>query len=102
MQYPLAGVRPSAPSAASTRHAQVRPHAVSSFLSRLFFQAEAILRIALIFDWELEADTAATGYSNQVAYDKVVANGTVSGTSAFTIALGRNAFTNAFWDTNKS
>jgi autotransporter-associated beta strand protein len=55
-----------------------------------------------IFDWELNADTADTGTSNQGTYDKVVANGAVSGTSVFTIALGTNAFTDVFWNTNKS
>ena len=55
-----------------------------------------------IFDWDLNADTADTGTGNQGTYDKVIANGTVSGTSVFTVALGSNAFTNAFWDTNKS
>jgi autotransporter-associated beta strand protein len=67
-----------------------------TFSSTLTFESGSI------FDWDLNADTADTGTSNQGTYDKVVANGAVSGTSVFTIALGTNAYTDAFWDTNKS
>jgi autotransporter-associated beta strand protein len=58
-----------------------------------------------IFDWELDASTTDPGANtaNSGTYDKVVANGAVTGTSVFTIALlGADAFTDAFWDTNKS
>ena len=55
-----------------------------------------------IFDWELDASTSDTGASNQGTYDKVIADGAVSGTSIFTIALGTNGFADLFWETNKS
>ena len=57
-----------------------------------------------IFQWDLAATTADTGAgaSNSGSYDKVVANGAVTGTSVFKIVLGSNAFTDAFWDTNKT
>jgi autotransporter-associated beta strand protein len=57
-----------------------------------------------IFDWELDAETSDPGANtaNSGTYDKVVANGSVTGSSVFTIALGTNAFTHAFWDTNKT
>jgi hypothetical protein len=58
-----------------------------------------------IFDWELNAGAADPGAAtaNSGTYDKVIANGDVTGTSVFTVALlGGDAFTDAFWDTSKS
>ncbi len=56
-----------------------------------------------IFEWGLNATTTNPGPSlNQGSYDRVNASGAVTGTSAFSILLGTNAFTDAFWDTNKS
>jgi fibronectin-binding autotransporter adhesin len=66
------------------------------------FSSSLTFNSGSIFDWELNADTADTGSSNQGTYDKVIANGNVTGTSVFTIALGTNAFTDGFWNTNKS
>ena len=39
---------------------------------------------------------------NGGTYDQVVGNGAVTGTSVFTVVLGSNSITDAFWDTNKS
>ena len=57
-----------------------------------------------IFQWDLDAGTAdpGAGAVNSGSYDRVVANGTVTGTSVFTIVLGTNNYAAAFWDTNKS
>ncbi len=57
-----------------------------------------------IFQWDLDAGTADTGAGavNSGSYDQVVANGTVGGTSIFTIVLGTNSYTDAFWNTDKS
>ena len=53
-----------------------------------------------IFQWDLNASTSDTRVGE--SYDKVVANGAVTGTSIFKIVLGTNAFTDAFWSTNKT
>ena len=55
-----------------------------------------------VFEWDLNASGSDTGTSNQGSYGQVVANGAVSGASVFTVALGTNSFTDAFWDTNKT
>jgi autotransporter-associated beta strand protein len=57
-----------------------------------------------IFQWDLAATPADTGSgaANSGSYDKVVANGAVTGTAVFQVVLGSNAFTDAFWDTDKT
>lgn len=56
-----------------------------------------------IFSWDLDASaTNPVSGTNQGSYDKVIANGAVSGTSIFNIVLGSNSFTDAFWNSNKS
>ena len=56
-----------------------------------------------IFEWDLNASTSDTRVGE--TYDKVVASAAnaVTGSSAiFTVLLGTNAFTDAFWNTNKT
>jgi autotransporter-associated beta strand protein len=57
-----------------------------------------------IFQWDLAATPADTGSgaANSGSYDKVVANGAVTGTAVFQVVLGSNSFTDAFWDTDKT
>ena len=58
-----------------------------------------------LFEWELNATNGAdpgAGQLGSATYDKVIANGAVTGTSVFTVVLGSNNFANAFWDTNKT
>jgi autotransporter-associated beta strand protein len=57
-----------------------------------------------IFSWELAAGPSdpGAGTNNSGAYDKVLASGAVTGTSAFFVSAFGNSFTEAFWDTNKS
>ena len=57
-----------------------------------------------VFAWDLNAGTSDPGANtaNSGTYDSLVANGTVTGTGKFEIALGSNTFSDAFWDTNKS
>ncbi|MEI6177396.1 MAG: hypothetical protein WCS43_10940 [Verrucomicrobiota bacterium] len=53
-----------------------------------------------IFEWDLNASTSDTRVGE--TYDKVVANGAVTGISKFNVILGSNNFTSQFWDTNKT
>ncbi len=60
-----------------------------------------------IFEWDLNAATSDTGATNQGAYGQLAGTGTIglaSGSTGavFKIVLGSNAFTDAFWDTNKT
>ena len=60
-----------------------------------------------IFEWDLQAasttDPGVVADGATGTYDKIVANGAATGGSAvFKIVLGGNAFTDAFWDTDKS
>jgi autotransporter-associated beta strand protein len=59
-----------------------------------------------IFSWDLDAVSTDPGAAtlNAGPYDKVVASGTITGaTSVFNVVLGSGkAFTDAFWNTNKS
>lgn len=57
-----------------------------------------------IFEWDLAGTTTdpGAGASNQGTYDKVVANGAVTGATMLTVVLGNTGYGNAFWDTNKS
>lgn len=58
-----------------------------------------------IFEWNLDASHADPGEGalNSGNFDKVSATGAVTGSAAvFKVALGTNAFTDAFWSTNKS
>lgn len=60
-----------------------------------------------IFEWSLQAastsDPGAVSDASTGTYDKVVAGGTVTGTGAvFKVVLGGNAFTDAFWNTDKT
>ena len=56
-----------------------------------------------LFSWTLNAATTDPGNSsNQGTYGQVAVTGAVSGTSVFTVVLGTNAFTDVFWNTNKS
>jgi hypothetical protein len=56
-----------------------------------------------IFEWNLNATATDPGAdtNNSGAYDKVVADGNITGNSVFTVVLG-NTFTDTFWDTNKT
>jgi autotransporter-associated beta strand protein len=56
-----------------------------------------------IFEWELNAGrTDPINPVNAGAYDKVIANGAVGGTSVFNVVLGSKSFADAFWSTNKT
>jgi len=63
-----------------------------------------------IFEWDLQAastsDPGIVSNASTGTYDKVVANGSAGsvtgGAAVFKIVLGGNAFTDAFWNTNKS
>jgi len=60
-----------------------------------------------IFEWDLSAaSTTDPGLVSDAltgTYDQVVATGAVTGGAAvFKVVLGGNAFTDAFWDTDKS
>jgi len=57
-----------------------------------------------IFEWDLNAATAdlGDGAANTGTYGQVAATGVATGISIFTIVLGSNGFTDAFWDTAKS
>ena len=57
-----------------------------------------------IFEWDLNATngTDPVTKTNQGTYGQVAATGAASGTAVFTIVLGSNVYSNAFWNTNKS
>ncbi len=62
-----------------------------------------------IFSWQVNTGGTAdpgANTANQGTYDKVVANGAAGsvtgGAAVFRIAIGGSAFTDAFWDTNKT
>ena len=63
-----------------------------------------------IFEWDLQAasttDPGVVADASTGTYDKVVAGGAsnsvTGGSAVFKIVLGGNAFTDAFWNTNKS
>lgn len=57
-----------------------------------------------IFEWDFAAPTTdpGAGATNAGSYDKVVANGAVTGNAVFNVVLGSNVFSDSFWNTNKS
>lgn len=52
-----------------------------------------------IFSWDLNGATGGLPTADQGTYDKVVSNGTLSGTSIFNVVLGTGDFTDTFWNT---
>jgi len=54
--------------------------------------------------WQIDAGATdpGIGVADAGSYDRVVANGGISGTTTFTVSLFTGAFSDAFWDTNKS
>lgn len=56
-----------------------------------------------IFEWNIDAAPGSAGLTNQGSYGQLAGTGAISGNDAiFKIVLGTNAFTDAFWDTNKT
>ncbi len=68
------------------------------------FTAGLAFNSGSVFQWDLDASTSDPGANtaNSGTYDRVVANGPVTGNAVFTVVLGTNAFTDPFWDTNKT
>lgn len=56
-----------------------------------------------VFEWNLNASTSDTGLTNQGNYGQLVGTGAISGSNAvFSIVLGSNSFSDAFWNTDKT
>jgi autotransporter-associated beta strand protein len=57
-----------------------------------------------IFEWNLDATMTDPGadLANLGSYGQLTATGAATGTSVFNIVLGTNAYSDPFWNTNKS